>query len=509
MKRMTLLKNRYEIFIGILILIYISYSILNIEKPWDAGHKGFIGGEKSQIAMNYIKSSYMKTYFAQEVNVNDAITEKDKIYQVYSHHPPGMPFLVSFSFLVFGISEWSARLVPIILNLISIILLYLLVNTYWSKKVAVLSCFFLVFSPMFFFMRNFVAVETLSITFMIGFLYAYVKFLREKNDKKYFYGMFAIFIIGTLSDWVFYFILLPVLAHYFFFHKDKTKMWEIALLPVAAILSFLLFIGQVFVLTGSLEGSSSPITGSMLNTLLFRMNLNTDSLAYGITFFGILEHLYRGINLFYTPVVFYLILIFTAIVAFRALKRKNIEKDILPILILFFMTLFLIIFSNSFWIHDFLIMSLVVPLVICSALAVSILHNTIRSYKNIYLVPIAILVILLAMSLPQFKNIYDSESDIFPIVTFLSENPGNVIVSFGMHPQGYQQRFYFDTRHTGYARTQTDLFNLIHNGNVSYKYFMMRNEESVQEDFLKYLKINYNGYEIEKYWDSYTAFRIN
>ena len=87
----------YEIYLSLLIIIFISYSLIGINIPWSNGHHGFIGGEKSRPAIYYLELGYLKTKFGQLAKNNWRIGKETYIYNV--HHPVGLPLLISLRIL--------------------------------------------------------------------------------------------------------------------------------------------------------------------------------------------------------------------------------------------------------------------------------------------------------------------------------------------------------------------------------------------------------------------------
>lgn len=63
----------------------------------------------------------------------------------YAHKPPLLFWIINFSWLLFGVSEWSARLAVALVGLVSLLLVYPLARLLWpsDKKVAVLAAWIL------------------------------------------------------------------------------------------------------------------------------------------------------------------------------------------------------------------------------------------------------------------------------------------------------------------------------------------------------------------------------
>jgi len=221
---------------------------------WNANHSGFIGAERSIPAQYFLKYGLLKTKFG---TVDRTYEENGAIAFHYNvHHPPTISYLIYLSFLFFGDHEWSARLVPIAANVVTILFFYLFASEFWDKKAALLSTLIMVFSPMFFYVRYFTAVETLFITATCIVLYFYAKWLNTGCD--YYLGLSLLsFAVGTLSDWPIYFIAPVVVAHALFFYRQaKVKARrKIVLFVPLAILTFLLYLSYVWIMTGDASGN--------------------------------------------------------------------------------------------------------------------------------------------------------------------------------------------------------------------------------------------------------------
>lgn len=178
--------------------------------------KIYEGGFQEIIAINHLKYGFLNTHFLSILgNLHG-----QNIYHLT--HPPLLQILLAISFKIFGIHEWSARLVPILFSLGGIVLIYLTVQKVWDKKTALLSSIFVAFMPMSAYFGRIVNFEAVALFFALLVLYAYVNWI-DNGKKRYFLIMVLGTILGGLTEWPFY-LLLPCLLGYSLVMKKKVKL---------------------------------------------------------------------------------------------------------------------------------------------------------------------------------------------------------------------------------------------------------------------------------------------
>jgi hypothetical protein len=489
----------HEILLGLIILFFVLYSLFGINLPWGYEHNGFIGAERSTYSMNYLKFGYKGSKLGLLTNIGSLETGKEQ-YEYNIHHPIGIHLLISFSFLVFGIHEWSARLVPILINVGTILIVYLFVKEYWKARAALFSAFFMVFNPMFFYSRNFLAVEHFAVFFWVVLLYIYVKWLKTEKSK-YFYLIFITFALGTLSDWQFYFAVPTIILHYFGFVNKKKKNKKIVLLIPFSIFLFLIYLGHVWLLTGSMGGGNFGITGDLFGNFLFRLNISESSKQYNITLFGLLGKLYNNSLHFYTKVLTFTPILFFLLLLSKIFTKKAYEKDGLPLLMFLSLLSYSLIFNNLFWIHPFYITVFNPTMAVLGALLVenswSYVEEKRRTIRIIfYVLFIAILIIFSYDFYNHSKQEYHNSNKVEPIIEFLSQNNNDIIVSFDEHPQAFTFRYYLSKVNVKDIRNRGELINFLNKKN-SYRYFLVKDKKSLK-DFLtpRYHHIEIGDYTI-------------
>lgn len=131
-------------------LIRIYGITLPYGKPWETTFQ-------EVIARNHVVYGFSQTNFISVISVFHG----ENIYHL--GHPPLLQILVSISYFLFGIHEWSARFVPLLFSLGSIILFYLLVQKIRDKKTSMIASFFMSFIPMSAYFGRIVGFEYLKI----------------------------------------------------------------------------------------------------------------------------------------------------------------------------------------------------------------------------------------------------------------------------------------------------------------------------------------------------------
>jgi hypothetical protein len=483
--------EKLEIFLLFLFCFYsLLISFIGINSSLSEGHHGFILGEKSRPAVYWLRFGYLKTKLGQLVNEEWELGKENYNYNV--HHPVGLPLLISLSFKLFGISEFSARLVIIVVNLFSIIFFYFLVKEILNMKTALLSLFFFLLSPMFFYIRNFVAGEVFSLLFIFATLFFYIKYIKTEKRRYLFFSSIFYFIGTLLADWWVYFAILPIILHRYLFYKRYDML---VFLPIS-FLSFSFYLIHVYVLTGSFFGEKTFL-GSLWERLLFRLNLSKESWQYGITFPSLLSKIFNYLTLYYTH-----ILVSFSFFSFLLMLKEAKEKDISFVLITsfsFFLLLF--IFSNITWIHDFFVLFLLFPM---SVLPPLLFKKMGLMEKKEFLFILVVISLFLAEAIPTYFQIHKWFTNSPPIVKFVAENKGNFLVTYLENPEYHQFRFYADLRNVKTVHNLKEFFDLIKQ--EDFNYIIVQLNRPFDRDLFVYLENNFKSYKVS---DEYMVFFLN
>lgn len=204
-----------------------------IDDPWSHGdHNGWGGAFYSNIARNYVRLGYLDTRLAPVISTGNVAPE-DRRY--YLTHPPGIGLAVSLAFHLFGESEWSARLVPLLFGLGSIVLVYRLGTKLLSKETALVAAALYAFAPLETLYGAHVDPQGPTVTFFALLL------LLAYEEGRPLLGAGAL-VLGAGFDWPIHYLSGLLAVHAFFLRPDRRR-WAYGLLTGSVLLvgSFLLY----------------------------------------------------------------------------------------------------------------------------------------------------------------------------------------------------------------------------------------------------------------------------
>lgn len=290
-------------------------------------------------ARNHLRLGLLKTKLGVATNVNP---QPNDALGYYTHHPILMPLLLAGSLALFGVTDWAIRLVPVISAVIMIYFLFKLVAKLWDTPTAVLTAFFLTFSPMLLYYSKIPIHETVALGF-IGFtLWAY------------FTGRYRLVIIGLilsqLTSWAGYYLSLYLPLHALLF---TPRGWPHGL-PRGGLITLFLIAPALFIVHNL---HSYWLTGSMDNlfqAFLFRVNANSADQIFGFTYpqFFILQA--RWAVIYFTRIVAVLSAIWLVgfFIRFWRLRRISVQDSFVLLLLVFGFT-HNAIFRQQAFIHDY------------------------------------------------------------------------------------------------------------------------------------------------------------
>jgi len=328
-----------------------------VKKPF-YGHHDWNGVQYANMARNFVRYGFLNTRFGQVENSGPA--EKDDsnnyIYNYNTHHPSLLPILISFSFKVFGIYEWSARLVPIVFSLGTILGFYFLGRLFFSGMIGFFIAAFAAATPMMVYFGKMPVHEPLILCWSVWSIYWYVKWLNTKESK--FFTLLLVFaFLNGITGWPGYFLYPIISLHAFLFDR---KIWRRSLvLWLVLFLTFTAHLAHTFILTGSITG------GGLLEIFLKRLNQETDPIQAAIIGFSWKKYMIqeaRWLTVYFTRplVISGLILILRTVFAVlqglslhRGRLRFSLAESIIFLSFLFGLS-YPLVFSNAVFIHDYL-----------------------------------------------------------------------------------------------------------------------------------------------------------
>jgi len=113
--------RRSRLVAAIILILFAAILLRDVREPWTGLHD-WNGAFYSQLARNLLRYPFDMHHGMPIVAVGDA-APADGEWSFYPTHPPGLVWCIAVSFRIFGEYEWSARLVPILASLGTLILL--------------------------------------------------------------------------------------------------------------------------------------------------------------------------------------------------------------------------------------------------------------------------------------------------------------------------------------------------------------------------------------------------
>jgi hypothetical protein len=253
-------------------------------------------------------------------------------YQVlYDPHPP---FYYVFMFLwikLFGDSELSIRIPPLIFGILSILLTYALALRFAGKKEALLASFLLCVSPVHIWYSDEARPYSATLFFLLLSIFSYYKLKNTKESSIWYFVYFIALLFAVFSHYyvVVYLGIISIMC-VLKFDKIKRKVLILNILILASFISFLglksLF-GEINMELGHLR----PFTLYEFWMLFFNWFIFGNSI-WNINPYG------NDINLisdkplmFATQIVFYALFIHGVMQIFRESKKRE-NSDTLDLL---------------------------------------------------------------------------------------------------------------------------------------------------------------------------------
>lgn len=207
-----------------------------IDRPWSHGdHNGWGGAFYSNIARNYVRYGYLETRFAPVISTGNVPPEERRYYLT---HPPFIGLAVSVAFHLFGEHEWSARLVPLLFGLGSIVLVFRIGrigSKVASPEMGLVAAALFSLAPLETLYGAHVDPQGPPVTF-----FALVLLLAYEEGRPL-VGAGAL-VLGAGFDWPIHY-LSGLLAFHALFFRPERRRWAVGLLAGSLLLvtTFLLY----------------------------------------------------------------------------------------------------------------------------------------------------------------------------------------------------------------------------------------------------------------------------
>ena len=189
------------------ILIWLALVLCwEIRRPWIDG-VDFNGAVWSQAAHNILRAGLAETAGASSGFYFGPLPIPSWGY--YLHHPPLLHLTITLLFAIFGEHEWVARLVPVGCSLASTVFLWLLVRSCVGARAATLSAAVFASLPMQLRYGSMVNFEPCVLMLMLGALLG-LRWHQVSGEAKWKYGALAFIIVGLWVDWAMYLFVIAL-----------------------------------------------------------------------------------------------------------------------------------------------------------------------------------------------------------------------------------------------------------------------------------------------------------
>jgi 4-amino-4-deoxy-L-arabinose transferase-like glycosyltransferase len=346
----------------LIVLIFVAALALrsqDLMKPWVGQHNGWGGAMFGTIARNTVHYGLWQTRFGPVVNSGEASPEQ---FRFYYHYPPLLVWLVSLSYHVFGVHEWSARLVPLGFSLASLALVFVFARRVFSDDVGLAALLFGAVMPI----ENYYGAHvdvygSVAVFFSLLAIYGYARWLERDRASDLVLLNLAV-ALGCLTSWYTYFVVPAIVAHYYGSRVRSGERLRHQLLSVGAtaVTVFGLFLVHRRLL---LVSEDSEVLGTLLDKLILRMSQGNMFSLWGV------KHHARDLIRMYSPPVLALAAMWLIALGVRGARRDLKDRDWLVLLLFAYGFLHNLAFPSLLPGHDYMVVCYAPAIALAAALA--------------------------------------------------------------------------------------------------------------------------------------------
>ncbi len=220
----------------------------------------------------------------------------DEYYTVYStttptaHVPPRLTnYLIKWTFALFGVSEWSARLGPCIIGIVTVPILYLLIRRMFNPTLATLAALLLAVAPWhIYWSQNARFYILLMLFYALSVMFFYEGL---EKDNPWLLGLSALFLVGAVWEHATAILAGVIVAGYVVLIVARRAPKP----PGLRVRNILIFLGLSVLLAILLALFTLPTTSTQLQANQFgRPNNNPLWVLMGVAFYVRLPVLCMG-----------------------------------------------------------------------------------------------------------------------------------------------------------------------------------------------------------------------
>jgi 4-amino-4-deoxy-L-arabinose transferase-like glycosyltransferase len=217
--------------------VFLSWEIT---RPWING-VDYNGAVWSQAAHNILRAGLGETSGASSGFYFGPLPIPAWGY--YLHHPPLLHLVIAFLFTIFGEHEWVARLVPVGCSLISVVLLWLLVKSCAGPRTATLSAAVFSALPMQLRYGPMVNFEPCVLMLMLGALFC-LRWHQVSGKSGWRYGALAFILVGLWVDWAMYLFVIALCLCWLLHSGSRDRRFA-GMICVGALVSAALYLLRI------------------------------------------------------------------------------------------------------------------------------------------------------------------------------------------------------------------------------------------------------------------------
>lgn len=323
-------------------------------------------------ARNYLRYGYFRLGFLHTYDI-DPLKTKPEIF--YNSTAPLPAVFTSFMIVLFGDHESSGRIGPMFMTMISGAALFTLVRIGFGRGIGLLALLLFLTTPMVAYYGQMIAPEEFFVPFFLLMLLVYHAYLKKPTAPALAL-MTLLTALITLSSWASVFAVAGLSLHALMFAPKRLRL--IAAMTFALVISNLSWL---------LMGSAA--FAGFWSLLAQRFEARTSgSSAADLPWNGFFDYLARlwwtRMRIRFTEALFILAGIGGAWLWFtrRGLSPRQRQIALLTGVLLIPALLYLIIFQEATWIHDYITYYFAPPLAILGALALVFLFNQFRRRRS-------------------------------------------------------------------------------------------------------------------------------
>ena len=403
-----------------LVLVWLASALsANITRPW-INALDYNGAVWSQSAHNILRAGFAQTLGASSGFYFGPLPIPAWGY--YLHHPPLLHLVITALFAVFGEHEWVARLLPIACSLTSLILLWLLVRSCAGGRMATLSAAVFACLPMELRYGQMVNFEPCVLMLILGALLC-LRY-RDVSGKAFWqHGALGLILAGLWVDWAMYIFVVSLCVGWLGHSRDGRRFARTLL--IVALLSAAVYLIRIQVLR-------PDAWQNLTNALVMRLGVSGSN---HFTEFQWIRRVFGSLLVHFLPLGWVLAMA-GSVITFRARRRDEGLHWLFRACVCVFVmdALFVGIFQNDSYIHQYISFYFVPPVAIMAGIAldrlVTFFQITLIMRKLAVVGELSVCLLLLAMGSRGMLQTRELQHQ-FRILDHRTPEPPNLIPELG------------------------------------------------------------------------------